>query len=113
MLGRIVLNKKRQLAATLGASDPSKVDGNYMSSVNTPVNIDILHLWLKDHPDKEFVSYLINGLQFGFHTGFQTIPETPFECKNLRSAEKHSECVRDLIQQEVNKGKRRGNKIQL
>lgn len=75
-----------------------------MSSVNTPVNIDILHLWLKDHPDKEFVSYLINGLQFGFHTGFQTIPETPFECKNLRSAEKHSECVGDLIQQEVNKG---------
>lgn len=33
----------------------------------------------------------------------------PFEFKNLRSAEKHSECVWDLIQQEANKG----NKIQL
>lgn len=103
-MAELYFSKKRQLAPTLGASDPPKVDGNYMSFVNNPVNIDILQLWLKDHSDKEFVSYLINGLQFGFHTGFRRTPETPFECKNLRSAVKHPEYVGDLIQQEVNKG---------
>lgn len=53
-----------------------------MNLVDTTVNIEILQLWLKDHPDKAFVSYLISGWQFCFHTGFQTIPETPFECKD-------------------------------
>lgn len=68
-----------------------------MSFVNIFVNIDILYLWFKDYLDKEFVLYLINGLQFGFYIGFQIILEILFECKNLRLVEKYLECVGDFI----------------
>ncbi|XP_033731470.1 uncharacterized protein LOC117344735 [Pecten maximus] len=70
----------------------------------TPINIETLHHELRFHPDKQFVSELVNGLRTGFNTGFLHIPEVPFQCRNLRSALRESETVTSLIQKEVDKG---------
>ena len=72
--------------------------------VSTPINISKLQNFLAEHPDKNFVSYLIDGLKHGFHTGFKVLPTKPLECKNLLSARSQPQVTSKLIQDEVNKG---------
>lgn len=70
----------------------------------TPINIPALEFELKNHPDRDFVSYLLSGLKFGFNTGIQSPPAHSFICKNLRSALANPEAVTAAIQEEVRKG---------
>ena len=69
-----------------------------------PINIDKLDNYLADHPDKNFVSYLINGLTQRFDTGLKSLPSSSLECQNLLSARTQKGIVAELIQSEVNKG---------
>jgi hypothetical protein len=71
---------------------------------STPINISLLQSQLASHPDKQFVDYLISGLENGFDTGFQELPSQPLVCKNLQSANKDPKAVSLLIQKEVQKG---------
>ena len=75
-----------------------------MPSVNTPIHVNKLKIYLKKHPDRQFVHYLITGLTQGFDTGIKNLPDTSLECKNLLSATSQKEVVSDLIQQELDKG---------
>lgn len=59
---------------------------------------------LKNHPDKEFVSTLLHGLEYGMLTGINPLPEKSLECKNLQSALREPDIVDQLLQQELNKG---------
>lgn len=34
----------------------------------SPINVNRLEYELKEHPDKHFVMYLLNGIRFGFDT---------------------------------------------
>ena len=68
------------------------------------INISKLQKFLAEHPDKNFVSYLIHGLKHGFHTDFKVLPTKPLECKNLLSARSQPQVTSKLIQDEVNKG---------
>ena len=68
------------------------------------VNIGQLNEELKNHPNRSYVTYLINGFTNGFDTGFTRLPELSFECKNLLSARRYPISTSELIQSELNKG---------
>lgn len=68
------------------------------------VNIEQLQLELKNHPDRSFVNYLIDGFVQGFNTGLSCLPTYSFECKNLQSANRFPESTSELIETELNKG---------
>ncbi|KAK6185677.1 hypothetical protein SNE40_007858 [Patella caerulea] len=73
-------------------------------SVKTPINMVKLEQLLEKHPDREFVSYLTNGLREGFNTGLNEVPKCSFECRNSLSAREQPDVVTALIEKEVNKG---------
>ena len=73
---------------------------NYQAA---PINLEALASELKGHPDKLFVQNLLQGLQFGFHTGINNPPLVSLECKNLMSARKMPEVARDMVQSELQK----------
>ena len=74
--------KKRQDRA----NSPERPKEVNLPLVSTPINIDKLDNYLADHPDKNFVSYLINGLTQGFDTGLKSFPSSSLECQNLLSS---------------------------
>ena len=72
--------------------------------MSTPIDTVILKQHSQNHPDPNFVKYLIDGLNYGFHTGIHPLPEKTLECKNLLSATSQPEITSKLIQSEVDKG---------
>jgi hypothetical protein len=70
----------------------------------TPIDVDRLETELKGHPDQNFVHELIHGLRWGFDTGIECPPTSPYECKNLSSARAEPEVVESLLVKEVSKG---------
>lgn len=73
-------------------------------SATTPIDIEALKKELNNHPDREFVNHLIDGLSNGFDTGFQYLPENSIVCKNLKSATNDPESVTELVDKELAKG---------
>ena len=71
---------------------------------STPIDIDKLEFELLYHPDRNFVSYLYNGLQFGFDTLIPRVNLVYKECKRLLNARQNPEDVQQLIESECQKG---------
>lgn len=74
--------------------------------VPSPVDIRQLQNDLRDHGDRVFVDYLVDGFTFGFDTKVQ-LPVAQFsskECKNLQSAFQNKDDVTHLIKTELSKG---------
>ena len=59
---------------------------------------------LINHPDRDFVHYLLSGLRDGFHTGICSSFLESYECKNLLTASKDPDTVSNIIKEEVEKG---------
>lgn len=59
---------------------------------------------LESHPDRGFVSYLINGIKYGFDPGLDSHPADSFQCRNLLSATKNSDFVASALADEVASG---------
>ena len=74
---------------------------NYANQASTPIAIK-KELML--HPDQYFVTYLVNGLHVGFHTGVCTTNLPTFHCQNLQSARKDPNTVTEILMSEVKKG---------
>ena len=64
----------------------------------SPVIVTQLQRELSEHPDTDFVDYFLDGFTFGFDTGLAHLPEWPFECDNLLSAQRQTESTTELIQ---------------
>lgn len=71
---------------------------------STPINIEKLAEELRSHPDINFVSYLLHGLQHGFDAMVKCETWKTKECKNNFSARSQPEIVSELIQKECEKG---------
>ena len=71
--------------------------------VHTPVNIEHFVNALKDHPDRNFVNYLSDGLTNGFDIGFRAM-HTETLPKNLLSATEHQVAVSDALSNELQRG---------
>ena len=72
----------------------------------SPINLTNFELQLTSHPDRRKVDYVLNGLRFGFHLGFQ-----PHLCKlksaafNCPSANEHPSVVDEYLNKEVSLGR--------
>ena len=53
---------------------------------STPIDIDRLEMELTEHPDRDFVFKLVNGLRNIFFTGIDIPPTVSLECPNNKSA---------------------------
>ena len=72
----------------------------------SPINLTNFELQLTSHPDRRKVDYVLNGLRFGFHLGFQ-----PHLCKlksaafNCPSANEHPSVIDRYLNKEVSFGR--------
>ena len=78
--------------------------GHVDLTVSTPINIPRLASELQSQSDRSFVTFLLAGLQSGFHTGIQQIPKCTHQGENLRSARKYPDIVSKLLKEEVDNG---------
>ena len=69
----------------------------------SPVNVVVLYEFLKDHPDRNLVEFLVNGFVHGFSIGFKGVV-TPGKFKNLKSASEERDGVATAILKELNRG---------
>ena len=63
------------------------------------VNRDVLYELTSDHPNKELVRYILNGLCYGFDIGFVGI-NCPTRPKNLRSAKENRDSLSEAVYKE-------------
>ena len=73
--------------------------------VHTPLKV---HAWaaaLVEHPDQEFVKYILNGITVGFRIGFNHSPgyELRSARRNMQSAIDHSQVIDAYLQDECDK----------
>lgn len=74
------------------------------TTVATPVQVNALASALSNHPDREFVDFLVDGFTTGFHPGVEVLPEKSYQCKNLQSALADPDTVDVLLAKEVREG---------
>jgi hypothetical protein len=75
--------------------------------ISTPININVLELELKSHPDQAFVKNLLHSLRFGARIGF-TGKQQARVSPNLVSASEHPEIVTQNILKEISLGRMAG-----
>lgn len=90
----------QQLQASKPASEPQLPQE--LLGIVTPL---VLRQWqqlLLNHPDKQFSTLILEGIQFGFRTGFNYQTQQLKPCKrNLRSAIEHPEVVEAYLHKEM------------
>ncbi|KAF5387550.1 hypothetical protein D9757_006561 [Collybiopsis confluens] len=74
-----------------------------LSPVSSSLNYGAWDFYLKDYPDRSFVSSLLHIIRFGANIGFLS-PENSQSCKNLLSAHEHPEFVDTSLADMVAKG---------
>ena len=77
-----------------------------LTQISTPLNHQAWQLWLNDHPDQAFASYLLDGIANGFRIGFAHNSNDCVPAKtNHPSAIDHPTVISEGLQSEVNKGR--------
>ena len=72
-------------------------------TVSTPI-VNVLERELSQHPDRNFVNSLINGLRGGTHVGYTGPKKSPVS-RNLISASQHPEVVSTNLSKEISLGR--------
>ena len=81
--------------------EPSFNVDSRLAGIHTPLNLAAWNKKLKGHPDKDFASYILRGIENGFHIGVHpAIPLKP-ATKNMQSATQHPEVIDDYLQREL------------
>ena len=83
---------------------PAPVKKQWLPVATSPVNYTQLSLELKNHPDRDFSSFLCNSIQYGFDMLVSESDIITYECKNALSARKDPETVQALINDNLKKG---------
>lgn len=68
------------------------------------MDVNQLKKELVNHPDPNFVSYLVGGFENGFDTAIRDLPSSSIICKNNLSAIQKPKITEELLQKEVDKG---------
>lgn len=94
-------------AQALANAARDKVDlqaRNKTPPVSTPIDINVLERELSQHPNRNFVTNLVNSLRYGTPVGY-TGPEKSRVSRNLVSATQHPEVVSTNLAKEINLGR--------
>lgn len=70
----------------------------------TPLLADRFAFELRNHPDRDKVDFVVNGIREGFKLGFLQSPLRPAK-RNKKSAEEHPAIVSDYLANEVTQGR--------
>ena len=109
-------NNSSAVAATPGADEPTCVvaAGNRThmpdvehATVKTSLKYSAWAHSLRDHPDHDYVSFLLKGIRNGVDIGYSGIP-TPMIHNNWPSAYTHRKPVEASILRDLQKGRKRG-----
>ena len=68
------------------------------------INPDKLQFYLREHPDRKLVHYLVNGFDLGFKLDIADRPQPRPPCQNSRAVRHNPEATHALIREEVQKG---------
>ena len=74
-----------------------------MPPLSTPIDINVLERELYQHPNHNFVNYLVNGLRYDTPVGY-TGPEKTRVSRNLILETQHPEVVSTNLAKEINLG---------
>ena len=81
-----------------------KVQGR-LAGVVTPLKLAQWEHMLAHHPDREYVAYILSGIQEGFRIGYQRGDHGLGSArKNMQSAEENPQVVRDYLEAERKRG---------
>ena len=76
------------------------------AQIVTPLNSAFWKQGLADHPDKDFASFITQGLQHGFRIGFNpTLTTLHSKHSNHRSATLHPGVITEYLEHEVERGR--------
>ena len=59
---------------------------------------------LAAHPNQRFRSYIVNGIRYGFRVGFDNNKTCTSSTKNMHSAEKRPQVIREYLPRECSEG---------
>ena len=71
-----------------------------MQHISTPLKINAWERGLRNHPDKQFTEYLIQGITQGFRIGFNYSQPLRSSKNNMISADQHPEIIDDYLANE-------------
>ena len=78
------------------------------SSVHTPLHVSRFELLLRHHPYKEFASYELNGLRYGFSIGFTASRDISVQSANLPSSAACASFISDQLYASCQRGETAG-----
>jgi hypothetical protein len=76
------------------------VHDSHLQGIHSPLRVDEWSKLLQEHPDQEYVAFLIWGMTFGFRIGFDRTQKLRPSGRNLKSALEHPAIVSDYLKQE-------------
>ena len=82
---------------------PRETDSR-LSSIQTPLNVAAWQSKLQHHPDKDFVKYILHGIEHGFGIGLNTLASFESAKNNMPSAKKNPTVIDTYLQEEIAKG---------
>ena len=85
----------------VGTSQPGDVR---LAHISTPLKPSAWERYLCSHPDKDFVTYILKGIQQGFRIGVNTTANCISANKNMRSAMLNPQVIEEYIKQEIELG---------
>lgn len=74
-------------------------------SVVSPLQVDQFTWELRDHPNQQFVTFVLDGLRHGFNLGFRHSQKLKSATKNKSSAYEHPAVIDEYLANEVSLGR--------
>ena len=75
-----------------------------LTSLSTPLKLAAWEQHLCNHPDQDFVAYILKGIQQGFRIGVDSTHNFISATKNMRSATLNPQVIEEYIKQELELG---------
>ena len=74
--------------------------------ISTPLRVESWREMLRDHPDKQYVKYILDGIEHGFRIGFNgnKSPGLQSATNNMQSASEHDLVISDYLHDECMEG---------
>ena len=76
-----------------------------LREITTPLQLQAWQVMLQGHPDKVFVQYILNGIEFGFRIGYTWGSQLKAAKKNMTSAKEHPDIVSSYLAEECKQGR--------
>ena len=75
------------------------------SRIVSPLRAEVWEKHLQDHPDRDFVGYLLDGIRNGFWIGCHNSMGLRSSASNMLGAERHPKVVQEYLQNELQAGR--------